>query len=287
MARKTFISASKAAELAGVTTETIRNLCKAGTLQHQIRGILYYVSKADVLTYKKDIEAIHEATASITEYRAKVEQEARELRDKHEEMRIRLANMEMFPKRIEYIKELLYSVVDNYIDNPDNKEPLTSRDLDVIWGAIQGKSFSFIGETLHISEQCVSQTWRRALRKVVCTQNRISQLQDTISELQRVIGEKNEIIAEYHGKTKAEVDADTKMRMLLSTKLEDFDLSVRALNCLRCAELYTIGDLVKYYRADLLKFRNFGKKSLTELDELLDRYDLHFGMDISYYEQTK
>ena len=73
------------------------------------------------------------------------------------------------------------------------------------------------------------------------------------------------------------------MRQLLKTKLTDMNLSVRALNCLKAAEVETLGELVKYHRADLLKFRNFGKKSLTELDELLERNGLAFGMDISRY----
>ena len=74
-----------------------------------------------------------------------------------------------------------------------------------------------------------------------------------------------------------------RMRQLLNQKLQDMDLSVRALNCLKQAEVETLGELVKYHRADLLKFRNFGKKSLTELDELLERNGLAFGMDISRY----
>ena len=74
-----------------------------------------------------------------------------------------------------------------------------------------------------------------------------------------------------------------RMRQLLNQKLQDMDLSVRALNCLKAAEVETLGDLVRYHRADLLKFRNFGKKSLTELDELLERNGLAFGMDISRY----
>ena len=74
-----------------------------------------------------------------------------------------------------------------------------------------------------------------------------------------------------------------RMRQLLNQKLQDMDLSVRALNCLKAAEVETLGELVKYHRADLLKFRNFGKKSLTELDELLERNGLAFGMDISRY----
>ena len=74
-----------------------------------------------------------------------------------------------------------------------------------------------------------------------------------------------------------------RMRQLLNQRLQDMDLSVRALNCLKAAEVDTLGELVKYHRADLLKFRNFGKKSLTELDELLEKNGLAFGMDISRY----
>ena len=75
----------------------------------------------------------------------------------------------------------------------------------------------------------------------------------------------------------------TKMRQLLNQRLVDLDLSVRALNCLKAAEVDTLGALVTYHRSDLLKFRNFGKKSLTELDELLEKNGLAFGMDITKY----
>jgi len=77
------------------------------------------------------------------------------------------------------------------------------------------------------------------------------------------------------------------MRQLLKTKLVDMDLSVRALNCLKAAEVETLGDLVKFNKNDLLKFRNFGKKSLTELDELLENLNLNFGMDITKYKLDK
>ena len=78
-----------------------------------------------------------------------------------------------------------------------------------------------------------------------------------------------------------------RMRQLLKTKLVDLDLSVRALNCLKSAEVETLGELVVFNKTDLLKFRNFGKKSLTELDELLANLNLSFGMDISKYKLDK
>ncbi len=77
------------------------------------------------------------------------------------------------------------------------------------------------------------------------------------------------------------------MRQLLKQKLTDLDLSVRALNCLKAADVETLGQLVSYHRNDLLKFRNFGKKSLTELDEKLESLNLSFGMDISKYKLDK
>jgi DNA-directed RNA polymerase subunit alpha len=77
------------------------------------------------------------------------------------------------------------------------------------------------------------------------------------------------------------------MRQLLKTKLIDMDLSVRALNCLKAAEVDTLGDLVSYNKNDLMKFRNFGKKSLTELEELVDVKGLSFGMDLSKYKLDK
>ncbi len=74
------------------------------------------------------------------------------------------------------------------------------------------------------------------------------------------------------------------MRQLLKTRLIDMDLSVRALNCLKAAEVDTLGDLVSFNKSDLMKFRNFGKKSLTELEELVNVKGLNFGMDLSKYK---
>ncbi|MCM1503718.1 MAG: DNA-directed RNA polymerase subunit alpha [Muribaculum sp.] len=88
--------------------------------------------------------------------------------------------------------------------------------------------------------------------------------------------------------TNEEFDEEVlRMRQLLKSKLVDMDLSVRALNCLKSAEVETLGELVVFNKTDLLKFRNFGKKSLTELDELLANLNLSFGMDISKYKLDK
>lgn len=82
-------------------------------------------------------------------------------------------------------------------------------------------------------------------------------------------------------------ESSLHMRQLLKTKLSDMDLSVRALNCLKAADIDTLGDLVSYNKNDLLKFRNFGKKSLTELEDLVENKNLTFGMDVSKYKLDK
>ncbi len=88
--------------------------------------------------------------------------------------------------------------------------------------------------------------------------------------------------------TSNQFDEDTlHMRQLLKTKLVDMELSVRALNCLKTAEVETLGELVSFNKADLLKFRNFGKKSLTELEEMVHIKGLTFGMDIAKFNLDK
>jgi DNA-directed RNA polymerase subunit alpha len=82
-------------------------------------------------------------------------------------------------------------------------------------------------------------------------------------------------------------ESSLHMRQLLKTKLVDMDLSVRALNCLKAADVETLGELVSFNKNDLLKFRNFGKKSLTELEDLVQSKNLHFGMNVAKYKLDK
>ena len=93
--------------------------------------------------------------------------------------------------------------------------------------------------------------------------------------------------SEIKSETEEFDETSLHMRQLLKTKLVDMDLSVRALNCLKAADVETLGDLVSYNKNDLLKFRNFGKKSLTELEDLVESKGLSFGMNVSKYKLDK
>ena len=99
--------------------------------------------------------------------------------------------------------------------------------------------------------------------------------------------EKITLDSETKSETEEFDETSLHMRQLLKTKLVDMDLSVRALNCLKAADVETLGDLVSYNKTDLLKFRNFGKKSLTELDDLVDGKGLTFGMNVAKYKLDK
>ncbi|MFT4678485.1 MAG: DNA-directed RNA polymerase subunit alpha [Flavobacteriales bacterium] len=99
--------------------------------------------------------------------------------------------------------------------------------------------------------------------------------------------EKITLESEEKAETEEFDETSLHMRQLLKTKLVDMDLSVRALNCLKAADIETLGDLVSYNKNDLLKFRNFGKKSLTELEELVESKGLNFGMNTAKYKLDK
>ena len=96
--------------------------------------------------------------------------------------------------------------------------------------------------------------------------------------------EKITLDSETKSETEEFDETSLHMRQLLKTKLVDMDLSVRALNCLKAADVETLGDLVSFNKSDLLKFRNFGKKSLTELDDLVEGKGLTFGMNVAKYK---
>ena len=119
--------------------------------------------------------------------------------------------------------------------------------------------------------------------------------QDALTDAARILihhfmlfsDERITLEADEIAKTETYDEESLHMRQLLKTKLIDMDLSVRALNCLKAAEVDTLGDLVSFNKNDLMKFRNFGKKSLTELEELVLLKGLSFGMDLTKYKLDK
>ena len=110
----TFIPASEAAEMVGVSAQTIRNLCKAGTIRYQLRSQLFYACKEDVEQYMQSITEVHEIEQSIDEYKAQKEELSEQLRDANKEMKERLDAMNMVPERIKCITDLMAAIVPHF-----------------------------------------------------------------------------------------------------------------------------------------------------------------------------
>ena len=292
MAKTKYISAAQAAKMTGVTTQTIRNLCKSGVLSYQKRTNLFYPNREDVERYAASIADIHSITTDIEQYKHQLETERAVLKDElctmQAKYRERMYHLDMFPKRIEVIRDTLFAVIEGlrkYADQYDFS--INKRELDAVWDALQGKTFEEIGDAMHpfISAAAARQVWAKGLRKFAYVKGAFYHLNSENDKLKEELQNKNDEIANLHaqieGRQPVITDEKRRLSKILATSMSDCDISVRALNCLRYAEIETIRDLVTMHRQDLLKYRNFGKKSLTELDEFLEDRGLAWGMDVS------
>lgn len=181
-----------------------------------------------------------------------------------------------------------------YVPADENRELITSDDvqtlaIDAIYTPI--RSVSFEVEDYRIEQK----TDYEKLTIEITTDGSI-QPKEALKDAAKILiqhfvlfSDENKIMLETSdAESIEEFDEEVlHMRQLLKRKLSDLNLSVRALNCLKAADVETLGQLVSHNKNDLLKFRNFGKKSLTELEELLSSLKLTFGMDISKYKLDK
>lgn len=292
MGKTKYISAHDAAKMAGVTTQTIRNLCKAGTLSFQKRQNLFYPSREDVERYADTIADIHNITTDIEQYKHQLETERTVLKDElctmQAKYRERMYHLDMFPKRIEVIRDTLFAVIEGLRKYADQYDfCINKRELDAVWDALQGKTFEEIGNDMRpfVTKESARQIWAKGLRKFAHVKAAFYHINSENDLLKETLKEKNDEIATLHaqleGKQNVIDDGTRKLSRLLAMQLVDFDFTIRCLNVLKYAEIYTVRDLVRLHRPDLLKFRNFGRKSLTELDEFIEVHGLSWGMDVS------
>ena len=290
MYEKKFIPTAEAAKIAGVTSETIRNVAKAGAIAYRMRKHLFIVNREDVEKYVATISDIHSAMTDIEELKQSLISEQAELNEQLEAMRIiyreRMLNMDMFPKRIAVIRDFLLTIlssISRYVEMEDCG--ISHREWNVLWEALQGKSFEDIGNNMNppVTKQTANQVWHKGLRKMVLVKGMFEHLKEENNYLKKELQEKNDKIASLHAQPENNLvvdDPTRKLSKLLATYVRDLDISVRAKNCLCAAEIKTVRDLVNYKRSDLLRFRNFGKRSITELEEWLEKHGLQFGMDV-------
>ena len=269
----TFIPASEAAEMVGVSAQTIRNLCKAKTLRYQMRTNLFYVCREDVEKYAQSISEINQIERDIDDYKKEINKAFEQIRDTKQEMQGRLEDMNMFPERIKNVTNLLISLLPHFSDC------LSDREVEIVLFVLQGEKISDVAEKVKLSRDRTRQIWEKAIRKMSCFPNELQARDERIEDLTKTI-EELEARLDQAGIDKVPHSKSN----LLASPIYNFDFSVRTLNCLMAAEIRTVGDLVKHTREDLLKSRNFGKKGLTELDEWLADHRLAFAQ---YEEPTQ
>lgn len=265
----TFIPASEAAALAGVTPETIRNLCKAGTIRYQMRGNLFYPCKEDVEQYSVSISVVHKIERSIDDYKKEIEQLYAQIREAKEGLQARLNELNMFPERIHFIKEIFLASLHNY------EGKLTEREIRILAQVLEGEKLQDIAQKEQLTCGHTRQVLDKAIRRVACYSDRTKQMEATIAEQEQTIRELQEKLF-----TAGKSSLSVEQRDLLQQSVFDLDFPVRIWNGLKAAEIETVEDLVKHQRSDFEDIRNFGKTSLKKIDEFLAAHNLTWGMEI-------
>ena len=276
MSTITFISTSEAANIAGVSVETIRQLCKAETLRYQKRGQLYYPCKEDINRYADSISKVHSIRKDIERYAARLEKDKESLLLAHEEMDARLKEINMFPLRIERMQELIYPLLRQYEEN--RVENISERELELLFMMFRGETFDEAGKKLQLTRERVRQIWIKILRKLVTARNlielrdaEISSLKLTIQKLQGKLDD-NRFDSTPQG-IKDNID-------LLLEPISALHFSTRTERGLYYANINTVWDLVQCRRNDLRAARSMGQKSIEEIEQWLAEHNLSFEMTL-------
>ena len=265
----TFIPASEAAEMVGVSAQTIRNLCRAKTIRYQMRTNLFYVCREDVAKYAQSISEINQIERDIEDYKKEINKAFEQIRKTKEEMQWRLENMNMFPERIHFIKEIFLASLHNY------EGKLTEREIRILTMVLEGEKLQDIAKKEQIACDRTRQILQKAINKVACYSDRTKEMEALIAEQAQAIREmQDKLFSE--GKSSLSVE----QRELLKQSVFDLDFPVRIWLSFKVLDIETVGDLVKHQRSDFVDIRNLGRQSLKNLDEFLASHNLAWGMEI-------
>lgn len=312
MENRKYISVSEAARLAGVSRQTILNMCHNKAISFRLNGKIYTVQESDVKAYASKIQDIQVSLVAIKEYKERMAKMAKdhhidmlnEMRRQHDQLML----IRMYPKRIKAINEMLIGWIERmkeYDFMPDFG--LTWRQMDILLEVLRNsKTVNDLSTKYMVTPEAARQMWGKAIIAFGRCKNHIDYMCEQIKELKQSLQEKNNEIARLNAIIKGEpmpklTTEDARIAKLLNTSVYDVKyepsgycynykggltgLSVRAINCLKTASIKTLRDLVSYTKQDLLKYRNFGRKSLSEIDDMLEYFGLHFGMDVSIYPE--
>lgn len=266
------ISKTEAAEQLGCSERKIEDWLQHGLLRgHYIQRSKHsskpylYVDSDSIDAIQDSVEETRLLQVAVTKENELLEQKLRDIRG--------AARIDYFP-----VRTLLEKMLNAFYDT----EFCPPRSIDIMRNIIlNGKSYQEVADDLGVSKSRIGQIFERETRRLanrLCWLRKAADDKRTLQKENVALRQENEVlwakVATYDAAEAAKMEQDALRRDFLATPLKEFDLSVRALNCLKAAKINTVGDLTHHKRSDLLKFRNFGKKSLTELDEFLQRHEL-------------
>ena len=262
---------NEAAEILGVTRQTITNWVNNGILESKSITDHNMISKASVDKLIEYCNDIGEVEKNISEYKKHIHSIKDDLKDKLNELKCKYGMLCDTPTALELFLNA-FSVL--------SKDYEQERTIDIISSYIRGEEIANISMRYNISYMRIGQIIGKGIRRLLSKADKYKLL---TADNERLALENNELklrISFLENNTDKQT-GNVELTKILCQKLVGQNLNYRVLNCLHCANIYTIGDLVKLNKNDLLKFRNFGRKSLRELDELLNDKGLRWNMTIT------
>lgn len=263
-----YLTRQEAAEKLGVSRQTVSNYINRGYLKvRKNKGVTYIIAD-DFESKAESLSCVINATNSIEALKKKLLQEEEEL--------LKELSLVRSISKI-YGREVLYNIIDK------NLYDLTNYERDIVLDLFTYGDSSMVADKYGLTRARILQLYGRAMRNIVRQPTMKSKLKE-IETLKEEVQHLTRLVNLYRTseekkiteREKAEIDEAMRSDILLSKKVSDCYFSVRLLNCLKCAEIETVGELVKMRKRDFFKMRNFGKKSMRELEEWLEKEGLQF-----------
>ncbi len=285
------LSRDEAALLLDVTPQTISNWVEKGVLKGHFVDRLLKIDKATIEKYFDTLSDLAFIEKRIFAAKRDLQLAEKELEKNLDDTR---SAIHLLGKGVpaHLINEIFSVIIEASGD-----DVLKEREKTILTMLLEGKDVEFVAEEYGLTRSRIMQIVSHAVRKLATVktfselrreykqlvfdntnfQNVIEALQNRVKKLERINNIDTAPVSEYDYLLG---DKGGTFTAMMNTPVYDLGISVRSLNCLKGADVDTLYDLVKCNKTDLMKFRNFGKKSLTELEDLLESLHLHFGMDV-------
>lgn len=285
------LSRDEAALLLDVTPQTISNWVEKGVLKGHFVDRLLKIDKATIEKYFDTLSDLAFIEKRIFAAKRDLQLAEKELEKNLDDTR---SAIHLLGKGVpaHLLNEIFSAIIEASGD-----DVLKEREKTILTMLLEGKDVEFVAEEYGLTRSRIMQIVSKSVRKLATVktfselrreykqlvfdnanfQNVIEALQNRIKKLERINNIDTAPVSEYDYLLG---DKGGTFTAMMNTPVYDLDISVRSLNCLKGADVDTLYDLVKCNKTDLMKFRNFGKKSLTELEDLLENLHLHFGMDV-------